>query len=315
MRNLTIIFVIMLFLPIPCNGLEITLLPESEVTTSVVTLGDIATFSEESALSQALSSRHISTAPSLSKKLTITKQTVIDKLHRQLDDSQQLQWNGSLSTVVTRQSIRITATDMKNSIQEFLIDQVEDLPVAEYSFAPRQLPLPFLIPTGTLDLTVIPSDPNIIGSKRFLLVYKVNNKVIKNISIRGTLKAMAPVAVLSQSVRRNTIIQPGMVEMRTKNLSELRSPCTNLQMVLGKKLIKSQRSGSVLDISHIEFPPVVHKGQLVKMIVQQNGLHLTATGMASMDGKQDQVIRVKNLRSNKNVYCKVSSPGIVEVQI
>ena len=315
MRNLTIIFVIMLFLPIPCNGLEITLLPESEVTTSVVTLGDIATFSEESALSKALSSRHISAAPSLSKKLTITKQTVIDKLHRQLDDSQQLQWNGSLSTVITRQSIRITAADMENSIQEFIFDQVEDLPVAEYSFTPRQLPLPFLIPTGTLDLTVIPSDPNIIGSKRFSLIYKVNNKVIKNISIRGALKAMASVAVLRESVRKNTIIQPGMVEMKTKNLSELRSPCTNLQMVIGKKLIKSQRSGSVLDINHIEFPPVVHKGQLVKMIVQQNGLHLTATGMASMDGKQNQIIRVKNLRSNKNVYCKVSSPGIVEVQI
>ncbi len=315
MRKSFVLLIMLLFFPVTCNGLEVTLLPEAEVTESIVTLGDIAIFSEESDLSNALSSRHIANAHSLDKPLTITKETVINKLQHQLDDQQKVQWNGALAIVITRKSLRITAVDIENAIQEYLLDQVEDLPVAEYSFTPRQLPLPFLLPTGTLDITIIPSDPNILGSKRFSLIYKVNNKVIKNISIRGTLKAMAPVAVLNQSVRRNTIIQPEMVEMKIKNLSELRSPCTNLQMVVGKKLIKSHRSGSVLNINHIEFPPVIRKGQLVKMIVQQNGLHLTATGMAAMDGKQDQIIRVKNLRSNKNVFCKVSSPGIVEVQI
>jgi flagella basal body P-ring formation protein FlgA len=106
-----------------------------------------------------------------------------------------------------------------------------------------------------------------------------------------------------------------MVEMEIKDLSTLRTPCTDLRRVLGKKLTRKLRVGSVLDLSFIEFPPVIQKGQLVKMVVRQNGLQLTATGISYKNGKQNEIIRVKNIRSNKNVFCKVVSPGLVEVQI
>jgi flagellar basal body P-ring formation protein FlgA len=220
-----------------------------------------------------------------------------------------------VSTVVSRNGTHITPTDITNSIDNFLLEMQDSLPEAEYSFIPRQLPLPFDIPTGNLEIRVIPSDPDIIGSKRFSLIYNVNKKTVKNISIRGQLKVMAPVAIVTQGVKRGSILQPDMVEMELRDLSTLRNPCTNLRKVLGKRLSKRLRRGSVLDLSFIEFPPVILKGQLVKMIVNNNGLQLTATGISHMNGKQGQVIRVKNIRSNKSVFCKVSSPGIVEVQI
>ncbi len=303
------------FLPATTYGLQITSLPKAEVTNTFVLLSDIVKFSEESPLATALGSKRIANAPRVGKSVTLQTITIQKKLLKDLALKNKLLWNGSSTTVVSRKGIQITPATITDSIDDFLFDMQDSLPEAEYSFVPRQLPLPFEIPTGELEVQVIPSDPDIIGSKRFSLLYKVNNKTVKNISVRGQLKAMAPVAVLTQSVKRGTILHPNMVEMEMRDLSTLRTPCTNLRMVLGKRLSKRLRSGSVLDLSFVEFPPVIHKGQLVKMVVNHNGLQLTATGISYMNGKQDQIIRVKNIRSNKNVFCKVSSPGIVEVQI
>ncbi len=307
--------ILCIIVPFTVHGLQLTSLPTVEVSNRFVLLSDIVLFSEVSPLSTALGSRRITSAPPVGKSLTIQTVDVQKKLSRELKLEDNLLWNGSVSTVVSRKGVRITATDIAASIDNFLLEMQDSLPEAEYSFVPRQLPLPFDIPTGNLELRVIPSDPDIVGSKRFSLIYLVNNKTVKNISVRGKLKVMAEVAVLTRSVKRGSILHPNMVEMELRDLSTLRDPCTDLRMVLGKRISKRLRSGSVLDISFIDFPPVIRKGQLVKMVVNHNGLQLTATGISYMNGKQDQIIRVKNIRSNKSVFCKVSSPGIVEVQI
>lgn len=214
-----------------------------------------------------------------------------------------------------RTGITVGPSEIQSSIAAYIESQKTNLPQAEYSFVPYDIPLPFMIPTGKLDIEVISAKPGIIGTKRFSLVYKVDGRIIKNISVRGNLKAMAHVAVLTQNVTRDTILHPDMVQMETKDLSTLRTPCTNLREVLGKKVIKSQRTGSVLDLSSIDFPPLIQKGQLVKILINHNELHLTATGISTMNGKQDQVIRVKNTGSKKIVFCRVIAPGLVEVKI
>jgi flagella basal body P-ring formation protein FlgA len=147
------------------------------------------------------------------------------------------------------------------------------------------------------------------------LVYKVDDTIVKNISVRGKLKAMTPVAILTQNVKRGSILHPDMVQLQSKDLGKLRTPCTDLREVLGRRLTRSLRTGSVLDMSSIEIPPLIRKGQLVKILLNHNGMHLSATGISSMNGKQDQIIRVVNTVSKKMIYCKVSAPGIVEVQI
>jgi flagella basal body P-ring formation protein FlgA len=316
MTNLRIFYTILFcLLPATAYSLAISISPSAEVSTEFVRLGDVATFSDDSAIATALASQRLCNAPAIDSSVTIKTGTIQTKIQRSSDLKEEIKWIGSPETVVTRKSVSINADDMLESIDEYIFQQKETLPPAEYSFVPRQLPIPFKIPTGDLEIRIVPSNPEIIGSTRFALIYKVNGTIVKNLSIRGKLKAMAPVAVMSQSVRKGAILHPEMVTMKEQDLSTLRTPCTNLRMVLGKKLTKRLQVGTVLDLSFIEFPPVIHKGQLVKMVINHKGIQLVATGIASTNGKQDQIIRVMNTRSDKSVFCKVSSPGIVEVQL
>lgn len=307
--------VLFCLLPVTAYSLAISVSPSAEVSTGFVRLGDVATFSEDSDIATALASQRLCNAPAIDSSITIKTGTIQTKVQRFSDLKEKIKWIGSPETVVTRKSIPISTEDMIGAIDKYISEKKETLPPAEYSFLPRQLPIPFKIPTGDLEVKIVPSNPEIIGSKRFSLIYEVNGKIAKNLSIRGKLEAMAPVAVLSQSVRKGAILHPEMVIMERKDLSTLRTPCTNLRMVLGKRITKRLRAGTVLDLSYVEFPPVIRKGQLVKMVIKHQGLQVVATGIAAMNGKQDQIIRVKNTRSNKSVFCKVSSPGIVEVQL
>ncbi len=316
MAKNSITFLLLFFLvPISAHGLQINSRTQTEITTNYVLLSDIVTFSEDSPLVSALGSTHICTAPDAGKSLVIQTENVQKKIARELHLEQDILWTGSRTTTVKRRGVVITADDIVSEIASFLIKNKVHLPNADYSFHPRELPLPFTIPLGDLEIQVIPSDPDIIGSRRFSLLYLVDGKTEKNISIRGQLDAMSDVAVLTCDVKRGTQLRPDMVRMERQNLSKLREPCTDLRTVLGKKVTKRLRNGAVLELGDIEFPPLIYKGQLVKMVVNHNGLHLTATGISHSNGKQNDIIRVKNLRSQKSVFCRVAGSGIVEVQI
>lgn len=301
--------------PLSSMALEITFFPKAEVNTSFICLADVAEFSEESPLATALATQHITVSPKAGKSVRLNAADIITNINKKASLDGSIQWKGSTVIDVTRKGITIGPADVESSIAEYLEEKANELPSAEYSFIPNELPLPFLIPTGELSVDVIPATPKVLGSRRFSLVYKIDNKTVKNVSIRGTLEAMAPVVVLTQNVKRGAILNPTMLELETKDLSKLRTPCTDLREALGKKLTRSLRIGSILDLSSIDFPPLIHKGQVVKMIVNHNGLQLTATGIASMNGKQDQMIRVVNSGSRKEIFCRVAAPGLVEVQI
>ena len=315
LRSLLLFSVLSIVLPSTGFTLEISFSPSAEVTSSFVTLGDIANFSENSSLAIALASKHIGHAPKPGKSVPLDTEIIRSKLQKSLPKDTSLQWKGASITLVLRKGITIGPHEIESSITDFLEEEKSNLPVADYLFIPRELPLPFVLPSGQLEIDIVPANPDIIGSRRFSLIYRIDGKIEKNISIRGKLEAMATVAILTRNVKRGAILQPDMVQLQTKDLSKLRSPCTDLREVLGKKLTRSLRSGSVLDLSSIDFPPLIHKGQLVKILINHNGLHLTATGIASMNGKQDQIIRVMNSGSQKTIFCKVAAPGLVEVQI
>jgi len=296
-------------------ALTVTFNEDAEVISSDISLADVAVFNEESPLSVALGSRQIAISPKAGASKTVNNKTVIENLLKQIPQNTDIKWEGASSTIVKRKGVTIGPQEIESAIADFLMGKRDELPIAEYTFIPRELPLPFFVPVGDMEIDVIPADPKVIGSRRMSLVYKVDEKVVKNISVRGQLKAMTPVAILTQNVKRGSILHPDMVQLQIKDLGKLRTPCTDLREVLGRRLTRTLRTGSVLEMSSIDIPPLIKKGQLVKILINHNGMHLSATGISSMNGKQDQIIRVVNTGSQKMIFCKVSGPGIVEVQI
>ncbi len=311
-------YVIIFFIAMRCTSaraLEITFKDIASVSSAYVILGDVVTFDEQSPLSTSLATKVIAKSPPPGESLFINAIEIKKQIVRKNQLGNSTRWAGSSVIKITRAGQQVLPEQLIDSIGSYLKEKNHALPQATISFKPRSLPLPFTLPQGKLSIEVVPSNPSIIKSSRFSLILRVDDKVRKNISIQGDLQVLAKVAVAKGTLKRGAILTPANTAMVVRDLTDHHTPMTNLRAVLGKRLKHTIRDAQVISVEDVEFPPLVRKGQLVKVIYTKGNLHLTATGIARTDGLLDQIIRVKNTSSNKLIHCRVAAPGIVEVKI
>ncbi len=299
----------------PALALEISFRDTTSVSTNYVTLGDLANFDEATPMSDSLATKVVVKSPHPGESLFINAIEIKKQIIRKNNLSNAIRWSGSSVIKIIREGQQILPGQLIAAISNFLQKKNHELPQAEISFKPKSLPLPFMLPIGELAIEVIPSNPAIIKSSRFSLIIRVDGKVRKNMSIQGDLQVLAKVVIAKGGLKRGTILTPANTTLAIKDLTKHHDPSMGLRSVLGKRLKRSVRNASVINSADVEYPPLVKKGQLVRVIYSRGNLHLTATGIARTDGMLDQIIRVKNANSNKLIHCRVAAPGIVEVKI
>ncbi len=305
-----------LFLSIStCFGLEIEFRALPTVTTNSVTLADIADFNETSELTKALGTQIVAQSPSPGNTITLDSLQLKKNLLSKHAFPPAVVFKGASKIQVTREGMEVGTTEILSFIDAFLHNHKDELPRADIRFIPKALPLPFMLPVGKISLEVIPSSPSILGSSRFALIFKVDGRVRKNMSVSGKIEALAPVVVATTTIKKATILTSNHIQMQMTDIAHLRTPCLSPNDILGKRTKRTIKAGSVINLSNVDFPPLIQRGQLVKIILHQGGMLLSATGIARMNGKKDQIIRVQNSSSNKLIYCRVAAPGLVEVHL
>ena len=313
MTRVFLIVLLLSFSPHTTGAAEIIFKQTAEVSDTVIHLGDIASFNEETGLTVALASQIIGQAPSPGEAIVLRSLTLKQNLLAGKNVPEETTWSGSPSITVTRKGITVGPERIQAIIAEYLLGQKKNLPEAEVRFIPSSLPLPFVLPTGELSYEVIPSNPAILGSSRFSIIFRVDNDVAKNMSVRGQIEAIANVVVTAQALKRGTILKPQDLTMAPMDISDLNNPQFEPADLLEMKLTKSLRAGTPVLAGMVESLPVVRRGEKVKIVINSGALHVSATGFAFTDGRLDEMIRVQNISSNKLVYCRVAAPGLVEV--
>jgi flagella basal body P-ring formation protein FlgA len=297
----------------PARALQVTFLTEGSVTAPVVTLGDIVHFSDDGPVAVALGSKPVGQAPPPGETVLLDSVKIGKYLQATEHLPEDLSWNGANVVNVTRQGINITPARIQEIIANFLEQNKARLPKATIQFLPATLPMPFFLPMGAMSYQVIPSDPAILGSSRFAIIFKVDDKVVKNMSVRGRVEAIGKVVVASQPLRKGTILQPDQLRLKEMDLGELQSAGTDPHDFIGKLLTRSLPGGSPVLASMVETLPVIRKGEKVRIVIDTGPLQLSATGLSHNDGKIGDMIQVQNINSNKLIYCRVAAPGLVEV--
>ncbi|MGA2192775.1 MAG: flagellar basal body P-ring formation chaperone FlgA, partial [Nitrospirota bacterium] len=102
------------------------------------------------------------------------------------------------------------------------------------------------------------------------------------------------------------------------SLKEMKGPdaargLSDVSHVAGHIAVKAIPAGSVIRPESLKVPPIVKKGQAVKIIASAGPLTVTAVGRATEEGARGENIRVENIKSGKVVIGKVSSEDTVDV--
>lgn len=315
MKRAIFIILFCFFFSHPAFALVIEFNQTTQVDGVSITLGDIADFDEDTELSKTLATQTIAQAPGPGQQIELFSRSIIKYLESRISPDTAIIWRGAEKVTVSRSSVHVSSSQILEIIAAFLADNKDKLPEADIRFIPSERPLPFLVPSGELKWEIIPSSPGIVQSSRFSIIFKVDGRVRKNISVRGRLEILAPVVVAVEQLPKGTILTRRNIATSIKDLTSLRTPSQNIDELLGKKIKRTYKAGQVISLSQVEFPPLVRKGELVRIIVNTGKLFITATGIARADGKKNQTIRVQNTNSRKIVYCRVAAPGIVEVAL
>lgn len=226
-----------------------------------------------------------------------------------------LTWTGTAVASDDGQQTVVTPERVQKYLEDYLDQQRAKMPRTQIRFRHLRLPTAFTVPAGRLTCEITPSDPRVLPSSRFNLIFRVEGRAIKNIAVSATLEALAEVAVTTGDLRRGTILHEENIEFAQRDINRLRAPCYDIEELLGQRLKRSLRKGDVVERSAVAFPPMIKRGEMVTITAQKGALTVTAKGMAQQNGSAGDLIRVRNISSQKDLICKVTGPVAVAVEL
>jgi len=121
-----------------------------------------------------------------------------------------------------------------------------------------------------------------------------------------------PAVVASGEIERGRTLEKAQLKLAPVEMGKSsRGYFSEIAEVAGKTARRRIRAGQPLTPALLDGALLVRRGQQVKIVASQDGIQASAVGEAMANGKQDEVIRVKNLRSQKIIEAKVMASGEV----
>ncbi|WP_394559388.1 flagellar basal body P-ring formation chaperone FlgA [Aquipseudomonas alcaligenes] len=121
-----------------------------------------------------------------------------------------------------------------------------------------------------------------------------------------------PMVTAVRVLERDRTISADDLRLQRTDLSKARRGFyLQIEQVAGQSAKRRIRAGQLLNPSLLDAALLVRRGDKVKIVASQDGIQASANGEALADGKQGEVIRVRNLSSEKVIDAQVLESGVV----
>ncbi|MCC2677601.1 MAG: flagellar protein FlgA [Pseudobdellovibrio sp.] len=158
-------------------------------------------------------------------------------------------------------------------------------------------------------------DLNIDLSKKNVMipVYSTKNSNSKG-WIVAELKRYKNVPVLNQSVKVGDVLTEEMLTIEKREMLNVRDTYQSMGSLVGMQAIRFLNAGQVVQFSDVKKEQLVKKGQMVKAIVGNNAFEVAITAEVQEGGSAGEVVKVKNLDSQKVFAAKIIERGVVRIE-
>jgi len=136
----------------------------------------------------------------------------------------------------------------------------------------------------------------------------------QTVTLRGVAERMVRLPVLKRSMKAGDIIGENDITWATEKASTMRRDAVReVSALVGATPRRSLGAGQLIGDQDLQMPLLVARGDLVTMVYRQNGMFLTVRGRALEDGAMNQVIKVTNTNSNRQLQAQVTNAKEVTV--
>lgn len=153
-----------------------------------------------------------------------------------------------------------------------------------------------------------------IGESVFNVRFYENGILVRELPIPVKMEAAQDVLVSTKPLSRETVLGPDDVKIVKKWYVRMPSTVlTDAEEAIGKVLTQSIRANGEITKAMLKTPLMIRRGNIVRIVAESGSLAITTVGLSEDNGGRGDIVRVKNLSSNKIVYAKVVDQALVRV--
>jgi flagella basal body P-ring formation protein FlgA len=200
--------------------------------------------------------------------------------------------------------------------QRILTTVAADTPNSDASIQLDNPGLRFIVPAEASDAMAIDGLKVDQRTGRFsvFVTAPANSNNAQRQRVSGRIVYQVTLAVPAHSMSIGDVFSPADVtETKLPRERVASDAITNPQQLIGKAARRILRAGETVRAGDIAEPIVVHKGDLVTIVLNTPGMQLTAQGKAVEDGAMGTSIRITNTQSNRVIDAVVVGPNQVVI--
>jgi flagella basal body P-ring formation protein FlgA len=173
------------------------------------------------------------------------------------------------------------------------------------------LPLP-----ANITIRIEPAGkPDFIGDMVFLVKSYKGGSLVKTEPVKARIEVLQDVVVAARSLPAGTILKTGDLSMTSKWVRRIHpQSLTSPEEASGKRLTVHASPGAELLATMLRETLLVRKGKMVKMVFDNGSMQIVTVGLSEEDGSAGNIIRIRNVTSNKIVYARVLSDSLVRIE-
>jgi len=289
----------------------------ADVVEDQIRLGGIAQIDgDDAAFVRKLRSVIIGRSPLLGKTRTLEPAALLSRLRQSGIDPEQLDLQIPSEIVLSREAVTIERDQIEQIVRAFLQQQAGKKPDEAIVIKDIRVPETVQLPKGPFTARVsAPKNSELAGQVPLQVVFNVEPDFERRIGVTASLEQRVNVVVTRRPLGRFKPIDAADIELKAVDVAGL--PADRMddpEVVIGKRTRRALDSGTVLRPDLLEFPPIVKRGDRVRIIAESAGLRISAYGQVKQKGAQGELIPVVNLDSNKVVHARVVDATTVPIE-
>lgn len=144
-------------------------------------------------------------------------------------------------------------------------------------------------------------------------VYSARNSDSKG-WIVADIKRYRSVPVVSRSLRIGDVLTADMFTVEKRLLLNVRDTVTNIESILGMQAARFMNAGQIVQYTDLKKEQIMKRGQMVKAMVGTSDFEVAISAEVQEAGAIGDVVKVKNLDSQKVFAARVVDRGLVRIE-